>query len=587
MANPVAKSEGLEFPGVMLQVPPRFVPPTNPAPATVADRVAEQLYAMGVRHAFGVGGGGVAPMWSALLRSQIKTMHFRHEAGAAFAAMEASFMENRPTVIFATTGPGITNAITGVMEARWQGSKVLLLSGYTPTARQGRGVFQESSARTLGAELFTAGALFHYAAPVERVEQLPEALNALAVGFARKDGFIAHLSISPAVQTVLADGMTFEVAPPPPPPPVDPVVLARCERLLSHGPFAIWVGFGARHAGPAIRELAERFQAPVMCSPRGKGIFPENHPLFVGVTGHGGHASVFKYMTQHRPERVLVLGTRLSEFTSFANPTLVPSNGFIHVDLDPSVPGAVYDLAPTVPVKAEIGDFLAALLQAMPAPKDPYPRPLLPRPERFDVVAVSHQGVAPESVINALQRIVVDDSDAPVLAEVGSSLAWCTHGLRFTDPARFRLSTAFASMGHGMAGVIGAALAHGGKAVVVGGDGAMLMQNEVSTAVQYDIPAVWVILNDSCYGMVDQGMTLQKLGERDTQMPSTDFAMIAFGMGARSLRITHESELVPALRQAMSSPGPFVLDIVVDPTHKAPLGDRVKSLSEQGAVGRG
>ena len=104
-----------------------------------------------------------------------------------------------------------------------------------------------------------------------------------------------------------------------------------------------------------------------MCSPRAKGLFPEDHPLFVGVTGMGGHDTVQSYMKDHPPRRILVLGTRLGEPTSFWNPALIPAQGFIHVDIDPDVPGVAYPTAATLPVCADIGLFIDALLQRLPA----------------------------------------------------------------------------------------------------------------------------------------------------------------------------------------------------------------------------
>ncbi len=94
--------------------------------------------------------------------------------------------------------------------------------------------------------------------------------------------------------------------------------IAKCVQLLSEGLFAIWVGFGARGAAKEIRQLAERTGAAVMCSPRAKGIFPEDHPQFIGVTGFGGHESVFRYMQEYRPLRTLVLGTRCRSTDPYA-----------------------------------------------------------------------------------------------------------------------------------------------------------------------------------------------------------------------------------------------------------------------------
>src|SRR5581483_9952322 len=125
---------------------------------------------------------------------------------------------------------------------------------------------------------------------------------------------------------------------------------------------AMWVGFGARGAARQVRALAERTGARVFCTPRGKGIFPERHPLFAGVTGFGGHASVEEMMERERPAHVLVLGSRLGEYSSIWDPRLVPSGRLIHVDADERAFGAAYPRARTLPVVAAISTFLDEVL---------------------------------------------------------------------------------------------------------------------------------------------------------------------------------------------------------------------------------
>ena len=130
----------------------------------------------------------------------------------------------------------------------------------------------------------------------------------------------------------------------------------------------------------------------------------------------------------------------------------------------------------------------------------------------------------------AIQRVVVDRRHRLVLAESGNSFAWATHCLRFRDAGRYRVSTGVGSMGHCAAGVVGAAFASGHPAVAIVGDGAMLMNNEINTAVKLGAPAVWIVLNDSRYNMCEQGMAV--LGLADAGIPEVDFAMLAQAMGA-------------------------------------------------------
>lgn len=161
---------------------------------TVADSIVQILGALGVHNAFGVGGGAIAPIWEALEQSAIEVLHFRHEAGAAFAAMEAYFANNRPVVVFTTTGPGIINALTGMAAARSEGAKVILISSCTSAKHQGKWAFQETSPYTMPQEIFTNGSLFHYACCIHSGSELPEIAQQLAFGLSKPGGFVAHLS---------------------------------------------------------------------------------------------------------------------------------------------------------------------------------------------------------------------------------------------------------------------------------------------------------------------------------------------------------------------------------------------------------
>ena len=549
---------------------------------SVSQAVVEMLEQMGIKHAFGVSGGAIARLWHNLQQSSIEVIHCRHESGAAFAATEAYFANDCPTVVFTTTGPGIINALTGLMAARWEGAKVILLSGMTSTAQRGRWAVQETTANTMPyADIFTSGTLFDYATTLESHDQLPEIGQRLALGLMQPGSFVAHVSIPSAIQSSLTENKLIQV-------PVSRAlataseeIVSECAKLLSEAPFAIWVGFGARKAATAIRQLAERTGAAVMCSPRGKGIFPENHPEFVGVTGFAGHQSVLKYMQEQHPLRTLVLGTRLGELTSLWNPLMVPDRGFIHVDIDPNVPGTAYPEAETIAIQSDVGVFIKALLKYFPEHPKKLSKIELPLPALNLVTPKTEGLVRPDVLMNIIQRVIVEKSDAIVMAEAGNSLAWANNLLCFITPERYRVSPGFGSMGHFTTGVIGSSLVYAHKAVAIVGDGSMLMNNEVSTAVRYQIPAVWIVLNDGLYNMCDKGQAMQGFTGTDAIIPQSDFAQFASSMGAEGIRIERESDIETALEKAMNSNKPFVVDVVIDPNQIAPIGSRIQSLNSQ------
>ncbi|WP_392532777.1 ScyA-related TPP-binding enzyme [Nostoc sp. C117] len=554
-------------------------------PFLVTEAVVKILEDMGVQYAFGVSGGAIAPMWAALHQSSIQVLHFRHEAGAAFAAIEAYFVSDRPVVVFATTGPGIANALTGLLAARWEGAKVIFVSASTSAAQRGRWAIQETSTYTMpSAGIFTAGQIFHYATTLESSDELPEVSQRLALRLGQPGGFIAHISIPTNIQTSLLKtslpGVTLSHSVS----TVTEETIAECVQLLSEAPFAIWVGFGARAAAKEIYYLAQRTGAAVICSPRGKGIFPENHPQFVGVTGFGGHESVLRYMQEQRPRRLLVLGTRLGEFTSFWNPTMIPSQSFLHVDIDPDVPGTAYPSANTYAIHSDVRIFLKALLKYFPERPGTSKIPSVPLFKPDAIEPHTDSLVRPEVLMNVIQQVIVDGSDALVMAESGNSFAWVIHLLRFSTPNRYRISNGFGSMGHFVTGVVGAALARNGKAVAIVGDGAMLMNSEVNTAVKYQVPAVWIVLNDGRYNICQQGMAYLGFNDADATIPQADFVKIAEGMGAAGIRVERESDIQSALEKAIAATTPFVVDVIIDPTQIPPSESRNQSLISQGAT---
>lgn len=543
------------------------------------DALLSQLYALGARQAFGLVGGAIAGLCDALTRGPLEAFHLRHEAGALFAATEASLATKRPTVCFVTTGPGLTNAITGALAARWEGAHVVLLSGATAPAQRGRHAVQETGAHNLPAGLYAEGSLFDYAVVVEQPAQLAVVAQRLAEGLARPQGFVAHVALPIHVQGAKA--------------PRIPAPLLRgvsgCAssdieetvKRLSSGNFVIWVGYGARGAAEEIRALAERTGQWVMCTPRAKGIFPEDHPQFLGVTGCGGHERVDRTLGAHRPAHALVLGSKLGEFSTCWSDALTPSGSFVHVDLDPRAFGAAYPEVETFGVQCDVRSFLRALLAA-PLPvvegrTSPLPRALP------SLGSADGARVHPAALMAAIQSRVVEGSGAALMAESGNSFAWTNHELRFNAPGRYRVSGLWGSMGHCSSGVVGLALAQRNKAVAVVGDGAMLMMNEVSSAVQHRAPAVWVVMNDARMGIVDSGMRALGFTPLQTEHPPTDFAAMARAMGAEGEVVEGEDALEDALDRAMRAEGPYVLDVRIDPTAPSPVVRRFSVLNAMSA----
>jgi acetolactate synthase-1/2/3 large subunit len=433
-------------------------------------------------------------------------------------------------------------------------------------------------------DFFRAGPVFHYAVDLRDASEIATVASKLRAGVARAGGFVAHVGIPSALQCAPAPRSSRPLATAATPAGLTEITAAYWARELSTAPFAIWVGFGARHAVDAVRIFAERTGAPVMCTPRGRGIFPEDHPQFIGVTGLATPSDPAELVAASRAERVLVLGSRLGEFSSLWDARLVPSRGIVHVDVAPEVFGAAYPEATTQGIQADVGEFLQAVSAHLgdAAPRRAVVRRALPAPS---VPARRLGPVRPQALMAAVQRLVVQKHGAPILVDCGNGFAWANHCLRFRRPGRFRASVGWGSMGHAAAGVLGTALATGQRCVAIVGDGAMLMQNELSTAAAYDVPAVFIVLNDAQYGMIEQGMRRGHLEPVETQIPRVDFVALARSVGVDGIAVHDELELDAALERAMVRTGPFVVDVDIDRNELAPIAKRVESLETMGIGG--
>jgi len=568
----------------------------SPNAYSLSRALADELHALGIDQAFGVLGGGIAPFSAGMAMSGIRFHHFRHEAGAGFAAIEASVESGKPTAIVVTTGPGLLNVINPVMAARIDGARVLLISGFTSRPQVGRGAVQETSLASMPADLIRPGSLFHDACIPESPDELPGFLQRLARGFHGSTGWVAHLGLPLALQTKMLDGPlratgNWTIALPQ---PADAGVEAAMECLRD--PSAVlWLGHGALAAHAPLRELIDLVRVPVVCSSRAKGVVPEDHPLFVGVTGAGGSRLVKRWFAHKPPHQALVIGTRLGEVTSFLAPELTPVQGWVQVDLSPSAFGAAFPWVGGLGVQAESSHFVRALLDRIArSPSWLAQRQQATRGMESDIAGIRPPmeidtpragSVRPTFLMQTLQRLVVDGSDAVVMSEAGTAFTWCNAGLHFREPYRYRTSAAWGSMGHYTTGCVGAALVGRRRVVTVVGDGAMLMNNEINTAVQYGARVVWVVLNDAQLGLNQHGMTALGMTPVETQMPRTDFVMFARSQGAQAIAVASEADLEGALLQALGADGPVVLDVNIDPTIPSPVvADRIASLIRQAGV---
>lgn len=546
----------------------------KPSPHNFSTLIWDLLKQLGVEHVFLVSGGAIANLWYTLEISSLRVIHCRHESGASFAATEAYFASNKPTVVLVTTGPGIVNALNGLFAARIEGAKVIFISGHMSATKRGRQCSQEPIEYL--SDIYSNGALFNYATVVEHPSQIGVIAQRLSEGLASPQGFVAHLSIPSNIQASIAKIKPFQLPTLKINTEISDDVIDECAKSLNEKPFVIWAGFGARHAAKELLQLAEMSGAHVMCTPRTKGLFPEHHRQYIGITGFSGDESLLSYLKEHKPAHTLVLGTKMSETSALWNALLEPSESFIQVDIDPFIAGINYPSIKTMAIQAYCKPFLEKLLKKIV--KKEFTFPALPKIEYHSTQGTG-QGINPIELFGVIQKRIVENTDALILAEPGNSFSWAISLLRFDQPNRFRTSLGWGSMGHFVTGVIGAALVAKNKAIAIVGDGAMLMNNEINTAVKYRIPALWIVLNDANYNMCDQGMHMEGK-EADTKIPPTRFDLFAESMGARAVRVEKLADVEAALEEGLASTEPFIIDVIIDASVIAPIGGRVKSLVE-------
>lgn len=559
---------------------PADAPDVMPETTRGADLLVSMLAAAGVDVVFGLPGGAISPVHDALLDQSIRVITTKHEAGAMFAAAGYAHTTGKLGVVAVTSGPGALNAMTGLASAWCDSLPLLLLVGDVPRGAQGRGVLQDSSSHGLQIVEMSRH-ISKMAAEIASPSSLPHMLRrAIATALSGRKG--------PVVLTLPIDIMTAQVGTPRTGGSVtmgnmvagetlDEIaeLLVGAERPL------ILAGSGVRgHGAPArLRAVAERFSCPVATTPKAKGVFPETHPLSVGVLGLGGHRSARRYLDSG-VDVVLAIGTSLGDMATdgFA-PALQAPRALIHVDIDARQLGKSY--APTHAVVASAAELLGGLAERRLAVA-PLPRPLPPGVERHLLASSTKPDrIAPHDAILELQALLPADTIYTV--DSGEHFLYATHFLETSHPDAFIVMTGLGSMGQSIGAAIGAQLAHPQRSVAaICGDGCFAMNAfEIATAVQEQLPLRVFVFNDERLGMVENGHQ-NVYGRRPRYSTGPlDICSIARGLGAVTMRVDGKNQLDPLL---FTAPGPVVIDVRIDPDILIPKVDRVAVMATKPKV---
>ncbi len=540
------------------------VPTSAERTRTVSDVLVETMSNWGVDTVFGMVGhsnlGIAEAMHRAETAGKLRYFGIRHEGAAAFAAAAYGKLTGRPAVCFGIAGPGSTNLLTGLYDARSDRAPVLAISGNVDSSVAGKGAFQDIDLLAAFADVTV------YSAMVRAGSDHAE-LMTMALKHAILERGVGHLVLPDEVQ-VLAhpDGAPsgpegripdLRVAPP-------AAALQQSLDLIASAtrPLVI-VGAGAKFDMPAVIALAERLHAPVLTTFKAKGQISDAHPLACGVLGRSG-TPVASWM-MNKADLILVFGASFSNHSGIS-----PYKPTIQVDTDPMVLGRFRPVS--VPVLGDVGVTAGAILgsvRAHPALVDQRPevaeRWSIWRSEKARRATKQQEGrVAAAIVFEELARQVPDN--AVLAVDVGNHAY--SFGRYFeTKQQSVLMSGYLGSIGFGYPAAMGAWAAAPERTIVAitgdGGFGQYLA--EVTTAVKYGMNITHILLNNGELAKISEEQRGAEYAVWQTSLHNPDFAAYARNCGAHGVRVTDATDLGPAIAEALAYPGPALVEILTDP----------------------
>ena len=558
--------------------------------------VVESLVNEGVKYLFGIPGGGVAPLFNEFYDCpQINTILTQHEQGAGFMADGYFRASGQVAACAATVGPGGVNLASGLHPAYQDNQAVLAFTNNVPTDQFGKGGIQDASG--WGPRSISHVGIFKevtkWSVLVTRPDNVPEVMRrAFRIMLTGRKGPV-HIDLA---QDVIRAEIDAELQPPKKYRPTgairgDATLVKEAARLLVNATVpAIMSGGGviASGASPELVELATILGCPVATTAMGKGSFPEDHPLSVGVVGLFGHDVANATLRGDKTDVLLAIGSIFHQVTTTGWIKNFGGQKIIQVDTDPAEIGKNYPFEVGIvgDAKAVLQDLLVevrALMSRLPPAtmKEFEERKKARQKEILALKGELKYYSEPQSFSDAIpmkpQRAVKEireflSKDAIVMADCGNNLAWVEKYYQTLMPRGFLADGGHTAMGFSIAASIGAKLGAPDRQVVdtCGNACFTMLSKEVNTATAYNIPVVWSILNDMNLGMIIQG---QKFGygmwepERyiATQSYVMDFMKFAEACHAYGQLVERPTEIKDALKNAFDSGRPSIIDIRIDP----------------------
>jgi len=536
-----------------------------------SEALVRALEAEGVDFVFGLPGGANLPIYDALVDASLRHILVRHEQSAAHMADGYARIKRKAGVCFATSGPGATNLITGIATAYADSSPMIAVTGQVPLAMIGKDAFQETDI------IGVANPCTKYAFQPRAAVEIPESVKkAFYIAESGRPGPVL-IDIPKDVQQAREDIQFPDLIKVRGYNPIIDADLSQLERAVetmikAERPI-IMAGGGVILSGAfsELQAMAELLMAPVVTTFKGKGSFPENHPLAMGPIGMHGHPEANKIIIE--ADCIIAVGARFSDRSVGRFDEFGKGMTIIHLDVDPAEIGKnkAVDIAVIGDVKASLRTAVKMLAKHKVAQKtkdDPW---LKRRKELIDYYADTIKDYPRElTAKKALKKLrELLPSDAIVTTEVGQCQMWASLHFDVISPGTFFSSTGLGTMGFGFPASIGAKAAKSQSTVVdIAGDGSFNMtENSLAVSVLEKLPVIVFLMNNYMLGMVAQWQRTfynrRYMGVHQNSCP--DYVKLAEAYGAQGIRAESMNDLDGAIRKALKSDVATVIDIAIDP----------------------